>query len=70
LPENLKELIIPIKFEFSQKKSLEEFWIQVEVKSKWLNEVKKRYKTLSDEERKQFEWKIWIDDSKSISIKQ
>jgi hypothetical protein len=25
LPENLKELIIPIKFEFSQKKSLEEF---------------------------------------------
>lgn len=34
-----------------------------------LNDIKKRYKTLSEEQKKELEGKIRIDDSKSISIK-
>jgi len=69
LPEELRvyDLIEPIAPK--DRETLLELWYSFSMWHCWLTVVKKRYKTLSEEQKKGLEGKIRIDDSKSISIK-
>ena len=70
LPEDLKERVFVTSWKtYLEDQQLRELWYKEVVKLAWLPEIKKWYKTISEKQKKELEGKIWIDDSKSISIK-
>lgn len=70
LPENLKKYVLNISVAAEDIEKLTNLWYVPEAQHTWLPGVKQRYKTLSEEEKKKLKDKIWIDNSKSLSIKQ
>jgi len=69
LPESLKNyttgVILPRDII-----TFQALWYEIIESPVWLSIIKKRYKELSEEDKKICEWKIWIDQTKSLSVKQ
>lgn len=70
LPDTLKKYEARIEVSPEHKEAIEKMWYLVTLNHTGLVEMKKRYKNLSEEEQKNLEGKIWINNTKSLSIKQ
>lgn len=70
LPDNLKKYMLNVTIEEQHIEDISSMWYVPQLTHIGLPEVKKRYKTLSEEEKKNLGDMIYIDNSKFLSIKQ